>query len=214
MACDTIVGKATNARPIPEVATPATSVPCACAMNPRAAKTPMPARISKPEFAKATTSPEPVRSVLRLRYEEYVTMMPKATDSEKKMCPYADAQTPGSASASQFGVKKALRPSIAPGRNSACTTRTANMSVSSGIRIMFALPMPRFTPSAMMPITTTHTPISGMPTPGTKSVETPTSATSADLRKSTKKKLSSLPAPHVSCAENQVYIAAQATMTA
>ncbi len=67
VACDTIVGKATNARPMPEVATPETSVPCAWAMNPSAANTPMPARISKPELANATTRPEPVRSVLRLR---------------------------------------------------------------------------------------------------------------------------------------------------
>ncbi len=57
VACETIVGKATNARPMPEVATPATSVPCACAMNPRAANTPIPARISKPEFAERHDQP-------------------------------------------------------------------------------------------------------------------------------------------------------------
>ena len=39
-------------------------------MKPSAAKTPMPARISKPELANATTMPEPVRSVLRFRYDE------------------------------------------------------------------------------------------------------------------------------------------------
>ena len=37
----------------------------AWAMKPSAAKTPMPASSSKPEFEKATTEPEPVRSVLR-----------------------------------------------------------------------------------------------------------------------------------------------------
>ena len=42
----------------------------AAAMNPSVANTPMPARISNDEFAKATTRPEPVRSVLRLRYDE------------------------------------------------------------------------------------------------------------------------------------------------
>lgn len=70
VACETIVGKAMNARPMPDDATPETSVFCACAMKPRAANTPIPARISKPEFAKPTTRPEPVRSVLRFRYDE------------------------------------------------------------------------------------------------------------------------------------------------
>ncbi len=63
------VGKATNARPMPLVATSETAAPDAEAMKPRAAKTPMPARISKPEFEKATTRPEPVRFVFRLRYD-------------------------------------------------------------------------------------------------------------------------------------------------
>lgn len=59
-----------NARPMPEETTSETSTPCACAMKPSAENTPMPQRISKPEFAKPTTRPEPVRSVLFLRYEE------------------------------------------------------------------------------------------------------------------------------------------------
>ena len=45
----------------------------------------MPARISKLLLENATTRPEPVRLVRRPRYEEYVIMMPKATDSEKKI---------------------------------------------------------------------------------------------------------------------------------
>jgi hypothetical protein len=65
-----MVGKAMNARPIPLVATSLTWVPAACAIKPRAENTPMPARSSKPEFAKPTTAPEPVRSVLGFRYEE------------------------------------------------------------------------------------------------------------------------------------------------
>ncbi len=77
------------------------------------------------------------------------------------------------------------------------------MMVSNGIRIMFARPMPRFTPSAMMTITISQTTTSGMPTCGTNSVDTPTSATSAERRKSMKKKSFSLPAPQVSWAETR-----------
>ncbi len=88
------------------------------------------------------------------------------------------------------------------------------MRVSSGIRIMLARPMPRLTPSAMIMMTISHTAISGRPTCGTNSPDRPTSATSADFRKSTKKKSFSLPAPQVSCAENQVYMPAHATITA
>lgn len=69
-ASEMIVGNATNANVRPEETTSPTPTPCACAMNPRAAKTPMPASISKLEFANPTTRPEPVRSVLRFRYEE------------------------------------------------------------------------------------------------------------------------------------------------
>jgi hypothetical protein len=86
--------------------------------------------------------------------------------------------------------------------------------VSSGISTMFAAPMPRFTPRHMIAITTSHTAISGTPTCGTKSVDTPPSATSPICRKSTKKKSFSLPLPQVSCAENHVYIADQAMITA
>ena len=66
-ASEMIVGKAMKARPMPLVATSPTATPDALAMKPRAAKTPMPARISKLEFAKPTTSAELVRSVLGLR---------------------------------------------------------------------------------------------------------------------------------------------------
>ena len=66
-ASETMVGKVMNASPMPAPATSSTAVPALWAMKPRAAKTPMPARISNPELAKATTMPEPVKSVLRLR---------------------------------------------------------------------------------------------------------------------------------------------------
>ena len=60
-----IVGKAMNASPSPSVATSLTATPLACAMKPRAAKTPMPASTSKLELAKPTTRPDPVMSVSR-----------------------------------------------------------------------------------------------------------------------------------------------------
>ena len=59
-----------NARPTPSVTTSSMATPWARAMKPSAENTPMPARISKPEFAKPTTRPEPVRSVFFFRYEE------------------------------------------------------------------------------------------------------------------------------------------------
>src|SRR5699024_2482803 len=57
---DTMVGKATKARPSPEAATSSTAVPAAAARNPSAANTPMPASNSKAELVKPTTRPEPV----------------------------------------------------------------------------------------------------------------------------------------------------------
>lgn len=60
-----MVGKAMKARPIPLETTWDTGTPEALAMNPRAAKTPIPARSSKLELAKPTMSPEPVMSVRR-----------------------------------------------------------------------------------------------------------------------------------------------------
>ena len=62
-----ICGKAMKARPIPEPATSLTGLPEAVAINPRAAKTPRPARISNEEFANPTTRPDPVRSDFGLR---------------------------------------------------------------------------------------------------------------------------------------------------
>ena len=62
-----MVGKAMKASPTPSVTTSSIATPCACAMKPSAENTPMPHRISKPEFAKPTTRPEPVRSVFFFR---------------------------------------------------------------------------------------------------------------------------------------------------
>ena len=69
-ASEMIVGKAMNARPTPATTTSSIATPWACAMKPSAENTPMPHRISKLEFAKPTTRPEPVRSVFFFRYEE------------------------------------------------------------------------------------------------------------------------------------------------
>ena len=66
-AAEIIVGKATNARPRPELTTSVTATPEACAMKPSAENTPMPARTSKPELENPTTRPEPVRLVRRFR---------------------------------------------------------------------------------------------------------------------------------------------------
>ena len=62
-ASEMMAGNAMNARPMPDSTTSAICTPLACAMKPRAEKTPMPARISKPELEKPTTRPEPVRLV-------------------------------------------------------------------------------------------------------------------------------------------------------
>ena len=64
-----MAGKAMKARPMPDSTTSSRATPWAWAMNPRAENTPIPARISKPELAKPTTRPEPVRSVFFFRYE-------------------------------------------------------------------------------------------------------------------------------------------------
>ena len=66
-ACEIMVGKAMKAKPIPSSTTLSTAIPCACAMKPSAANTPIPASSSNPELAKPTTAPEPVRSVLGFR---------------------------------------------------------------------------------------------------------------------------------------------------
>ncbi|GHJ23728.1 hypothetical protein TPA0909_53420 [Streptomyces albus] len=65
--CEMTVGKAMKASPTPSVTTSPTATPLACAMKPRVAKTPMPARISKELLAKPATSAEPVRSERRPR---------------------------------------------------------------------------------------------------------------------------------------------------
>src|SRR5680860_307486 len=95
--------------------------PDACAMKPSAAKTPIPASSSKPEFDRPTTSADPDMSVFRSTYEEYVIMIPNPTASEEKIWPKAAAHTDGSFSVDQFGANSASRPSAAPGRNRART---------------------------------------------------------------------------------------------
>src|SRR5664279_4336291 len=102
-----IAGKATNANPSPSAATSSTATPDACAMKPSAAKTPIPASSSKPEFDRPTTSADPDMSVFRSTYEEYVIMIPNPTDSEKKIWPKAAAHTDGSFSVDQFGANSA-----------------------------------------------------------------------------------------------------------
>src|SRR5690554_74455 len=64
-----IFGKAIKARPIPPDTTSSTVEPELNAIKPKAANTPIPARISKDELASATTAPEPVILVLRFKYE-------------------------------------------------------------------------------------------------------------------------------------------------
>ena len=59
--CEMTDGKATKARPMPPETTSPTPTPAWVAMKPRVAKTPMPARTSKEELAKAVTSAELVR---------------------------------------------------------------------------------------------------------------------------------------------------------
>ena len=76
-----------NARPGPPLTSSQVAPAGVETRKPRVANTPMPARTSNAELEKPTTRPELVRFDLRLRYEEYVSMMPKPTDSEKKIWP-------------------------------------------------------------------------------------------------------------------------------
>jgi len=98
-----------------------------------------------------------------------VIMMPKAIDSEKKIWPYAAIHTCGSDSAAHSGVKKAFRPSAAPGRNSARTTTAPKVRARTGITMMFTRSSPRVTPSASTTIAAVHTTARGMATDGTMS---------------------------------------------
>ncbi len=168
--CETTAGNVTNDRIGPVMPSrSATATPCSCARKPSAANTPMPASISKPELENATTRPGDVRFALRFRYDEYVIMMPNATESEKKICPYAAIHTFMSPSADQSGVNRALRPSPAPSRKSARTTSTANAMTSSGRKTTLAFSMPFATPPTRTAMVATHTSSSGMSTAGTKS---------------------------------------------
>src|SRR5690606_20521666 len=105
-----ISGNATNARPIPRVANSSTGTPAVAAMTPIVANTPIPASSSNELLARPATMAEPLRSERRRRYDEYVIMMPKPTDREKKICPYACTHPVLSVMADQSGEKKALRP--------------------------------------------------------------------------------------------------------
>jgi len=96
-------------------------------------------------------------------------MMPKAIESEKKICEKAAIHTPASARAPHFGVKNWLSPSEAPGRNIARTTRARNMMVSSGRNSRLASSTPRVTPRAMTIAATTQIARSGQNTPPTTS---------------------------------------------
>ena len=80
-----IVGNAKKAKPIPPFATSLTSTPCAVAMKPNAANTPIPASTSKLEFAKPTTKPLPVKSESFFKYDAYVIIIPKQIEREKKI---------------------------------------------------------------------------------------------------------------------------------
>src|SRR5690606_29970943 len=141
-------------------------------------------------------------------------MMPKATDSEKKMWPKAAAHTDGLDKASKFGVKKVFRPSTAPGRKTDCTTRTRNMMISSGMKIALAREMPLLTPATMITMANNHTHSIGKKTLPTKSKPTVTSSWTCK-----KSPMKNPPAPsaffsHDLVMENQQYIAAHAMMAA
>ncbi len=136
-------------------------------------------------------------------------MMPKPTDSEKKICPNAAAHTDVCVSADQFGENSALRPWAAPGRNSARTTSAANATISSGMNTTAVAPIPFCTPSAMITSTATHTIASGTSTPITTDALTPGSPA---CRKSPNRNVSGS-SPQDLSTEKNVYRSAQA-MTA
>ena len=70
-------------------------------------------------------------------------MMPKPIDSEKKIWPYAATHTLGRASAAQSGREQGVEARrAAPSRNSACTTRTAKATTSTGMKTTEVAPMP------------------------------------------------------------------------
>ena len=136
-------------------------------------------------------------------------MMPKPTDSEKKICPKAAAHTDVCVSADQFGENSASRPWAAPGRNKERTTSTVNARISSGMKTTAVAPIPFCTPSAMMISTATHTTASGTSTPMTTDALTPGSPA---CRKSPNRKLSGS-SPQDLSTEKSVYCNAHA-MTA
>ena len=97
--------------------------------------------------------------------------MPNPTDREKNICPRAAIHTLWSRSADHSGVNRALRPSPAPGSRRARTTRTMNMSTSSGRKILLALSTPSLTPRAVTTRPKAHTRSRGTATPMTISGE-------------------------------------------
>lgn len=120
-------------------------------------------------------------------------MMPKPTESEKKIWPTAAAHTSPRPSADQSGVNNALRPSIAPGRKRACTTMITNMITSSGMKMRLAPAMPLFTPRKMTMKVTTHTMSSGQKMWPTNS---PVNATVSLICKKSLKKKPFASSPH------------------
>ena len=98
-------------------------------------------------------------------------MMPKPTDSEKKICAKAANHTCGLASDSQCGEKKAFRPSAAPGRNRARTTMMRKRTTSRGKNTLFAASTPRAIPRPMIARTSTQMRTRGTATAATGSQE-------------------------------------------
>ncbi len=94
-------------------------------------------------------------------------MMPKPTESEKKIWPYAAIHTDESVSAPQSGVNRASRPAPDPSRNSARMTTAMNRSTSTGTKNCDVAPMPFCTPKARIAMTTIHVISSGHATPAT-----------------------------------------------
>ncbi len=180
-------------------------------MKPIVANTPIPASSSNELLARPATMAEPLRSERRRRYDEYVIMMPKPTDREKKICPYACTHTVLSVMADQSGEKKALRPSSEPGRVSALITRATNSTTSRGMKILLARSMPRRTPAASTPSVMIQTAMSGIRTGPT--YESPPLGASVTWRNSPKRNPSGSP-PHAVLIENPVYMTAHAMMTA
>ena len=166
-ACETIVGNATKASPMPPLTTSSIATLWACAMKPSTAKTPMPASSSKPELAKATTEPDPVRSVLRLRVGGIGDHDAEGDGKGEEDLPVGCGPDSGVRQGAPIRGEEGVQSFHGPGRNNACTTRMTNMTTSSGRKMLLAFEMPRRTPRTMMAMITAQTMNSGINTPGT-----------------------------------------------